>query len=277
MILAPVEVEKSIRNAVAPNLTRLDGEELSLVGLNLQAVINLKQLPSELVSQLNTTTDRFEYYSQLILIGHGGSLLWQKVKSCQESTIERKSGASAFKSPHPIDDFSRLHVENFFAKRFSSTDFEIIFPTSNQTLVNLQALGKFVGWHNTSPFAVGINQQWGSWFAYRAVVIVKSHYLSCFPTAETDHSESPCLSCQSRDCVQTCPANALSGDKLDLNRCIAYRKQPDSKCKDRCIARMACPVAAQHQYSLEQIQYHYGRSMETINRYQDKNDEKNTK
>lgn len=263
MTLAPVAVGKSIKNAVALNLARFDGGDLSLVGLNLQAVINLKQLPSDLSGQLNATTDRFEHYSQLLLIGNGGSLLWQNVKSCKES----------FPSSHPIDDFSTLQVKDFLIKRFSSIDFEIIFPCVKHTFVDFQALGKIAGWHNPSPFGLGINQQWGSWFAYRAVVLLKSHY----QTTEIDLSQSPCLSCQNRDCVQTCPANALSGDKLDLNRCIAYRKQPDSKCRDRCIARIACPIAEKNQYGLEQIQYHYGRSMETINRYPDKEDEKNSK
>jgi len=256
MTLVPVVVVKSIKNVVVHNLARFDGEALSLVGLNLQAVISLKQLPSDLTVQLNTSTDKFDHYSQLLLIGHGGSLLWQNVNRWKES----------YPSNHPIDDFSKFHVKDFLSKRFSSVDFEIIFPCVKQSFVNFQALGQLAGWHHPSPFGLGINQHWGSWFAYRAVVLLKSRYL----TTQIEHSKSPCLSCKNRDCVQTCPAYALSGDKLDLNRCIAYRKQPESKCKDRCIARMACPAAKQHQYRLEQIQYHYGRSMDTINRSLDK-------
>lgn len=255
-------VVKSLKSAVAPNQTKFDSEELSLVGLNLQATINLKQLPSNLVNQLSSISDKLDHYCQLILIGHAGRLLWQKVKAWQESK------PSDAKSQHPIDDFSRIHVEDFFAQRFSSDDFELIFPLSdeNQTHIGLQTLGEMAGWHNTSPFAVGINQQWGSWFAYRAVVLIKSDYLS----SEVASSPSPCLSCTHHICVQSCPADALVGNKLDLDRCISYRKVPDSRCKDRCIARMSCPVAGKHQYILEQIQYHYGRSLQTIEYYQSK-------
>ena len=114
-----------------------DGKPLSLVGLNLQAVINLKDLPLAVVNQLTFNTDRFEHYSQLILIGHGGRLLWRKVKIWQKET------ESAIESENPIDDFSIFHAERFFSQRFSSKDFEIIFPTSasNQTPIGLPIAG----------------------------------------------------------------------------------------------------------------------------------------
>lgn len=246
--------EKSIRNVVALDLTVFDGEALSLVGLNLQAIIKLKQLSSEIIDQLKQTTNRFDHYSQLLLIGHGGNLLWQNVKRWQQIN----------QSKHPIDDFSILNVEEFLSKKLSSDDFEIVFPISNKPYVNLQALGKIAGWHYPSPFALGVNQQWGSWFAYRAVVLLNSHYVTQFPMTETDNSPSPCESCITRNCIQSCPVDALAGDSLDLSRCLSYRKQSNSDCKDRCVARMVCPVAKSHQYSLEQIQYHYGRSMQII-------------
>lgn len=231
-------------------MTEFKGEQLSLVGLNLQAVMNLKDLPSELINQFSSLTSQLSDYSQLVLIGHGGKLLWQKVKE------------SGFRSDNTIDDYSREHVAKFFVERFSANDFRIIFPSNNtnQSPLGLQKLGEIAGWHNQSPFRVGINHQWGSWFAYRAVVLVKSDY----PVTQKLNADAPCLSCQERPCIPKCPANALVGDGLDLKACIAYRKQTESKCRDRCIARMACPVANKHQYNLEQTQYHYSLSMRMI-------------
>lgn len=232
---------------------QLDANELSRIGLNLQAVINIKDLPCKLVEQLLLTTDKLSYYSQLVLIGNGGKLLWTKIKE------------SGFSSENSIDDFSSNQVIQFFGKRFSTDDFELIFPNQNQNQpsLGLQTLGEIAGWHNPSPFKVGINQQWGSWFAYRAVVLVKSHYQPTIASTEP----SPCKTCQIKPCIQICPANALESNELDLDSCIAYRKQDNSKCKDRCIARMACPVADKHQYPLEQIQYHYSLSMRMIENY----------
>lgn len=254
-----------------------DGKELSLVGLNLQAIINLKDLPVEIVTQLSANTNQFDHFSQLILIGHGGRLMWEKLN---ESVIE---------SEHPVDDFSKFHVQGFFAKRLAIDDFELVFPTPNENNIpiGLQALGEMAGWHHPSPFGVGINQQWGSWFAYRVVVLVKSDYQTSVifkgaiskadvsqtvapeafdPKTAISEAQSPCQSCETKPCIQNCPASALEDKKLNLKRCVSYRMQARSKCKDRCLARMSCPVAAPHQYELEQIQYHYGRSLETIRR-----------
>jgi len=229
-----------------------EAKELSLVGLNLQAVINLKDLPQEIFNQLSPLTDKLTHYTQLILIGHGGQLLWKKINS------------SSFDSNNPIDDYSRLQTEMFFSRHFSTDDFEIIFPaltsSEKQKSIGLQKLGEIIGWHNESPFRVGINQEWGSWFAYRAVVLAKSDYL----VNQNDQALSPCSQCETKPCIQACPANALVGDGLDLDQCISYRKKADSKCKGRCLARMACPVAKEHQYEIDQIQYHYSLSMRMI-------------
>ena len=233
-----------------------NSEQLSLVGLNLQAVINIKDLPQSILEQLSHHSINLHNYTQLVLIGHVGKRLWQQVKLWH----------SSIKSENPIDDFSDEAIQNYFEKHFSNDDFELVFPYSNQsqksnsTPIGLQALGEVVGWHHSSPFRVGINEQWGSWFAYRAVVLVRSD----FKTSETLKSVSPCHSCDTKPCESSCPPNALDNDEFNLKHCIDYRKLDDSLCKDRCIARMSCPVATEQQYELEQIQYHYSHTMNMI-------------
>lgn len=202
------------------------------------------------MSQISANTNRLENFTQLILIGHGGQLMWEKL---HETPIA---------SSEPIDSYSRYHVENFFSEQLATDDFELIFPAlfENNVPIGLQALGEMAGWHYPSPFGIGVNDQWGSWFAYRAVVLAKSHYLP----SVVSKSQSPCQSCGLKPCIKRCPAKALKGEKLDLDACISYRSQTDSNCKDCCIARMSCPVALPHQYKIEQIKYHYGRSLKTI-------------
>ncbi len=244
-------VRKNTRSVVALNNQIFDGSQLSLVGLNLQAIFNIQNLPTHIIQQLRNNSKNLEHFSQLILIGHAGRLLWQKLKE------------SNFQSTNPIDNFSRHHAEKFFSKRFGAEEFEILFPsvTVSNHPIGLQTLGVIAGWHNQSPFRVGINQQWGSWFAYRAIILVKSNYQ---PSALKYRELSPCISCQTKDCITACPANALIDEDLNLQLCIQYRVQEGSKCNDRCIARMACPVAKTHQYPIEQIQYHYSQSMKII-------------
>ena len=230
---------------------KFEGKELSHLGLNLQAVINLKDLPPELNNQLALTSEKFNQYSQLILIGHAGQKLWQKLKRWQELNLSSKT------SEDPIDCFSKYHVEKYFNDRLNADDFEIIFPLSKpaqntqQSFLNLQEIGQLVGWHHPSPFGVGINQQWGSWFAYRAVVLSKSDFQPTKPL----NAMSPCQNCEKKPCIQACPADALDRESLNLDLCLSYRRKENSSCQERCIARMSCPVAKEHQYDLQQIKY----------------------
>ena len=273
MNLARVKAVKSLKSVVERSSQKplsaefdgksaFNGEALSLVGLNLQAVINLKNLSPETVNQLSFNTDKLSHYSQLVLIGHAGKQLWQKLKQWQalRNLSEKLSD--------PVDDFSKYHVQKYFNQRFKENDFELIYPltkaTQSNSSINLQTLGQIAGWHHQSPFGVGINQQWGSWFAYRAVVLLKSNYQPAKSPHSHFHSQSPCQSCENKPCIQSCPAGALDSAQLNLKACLSYRVQKDSRCQDRCIARMACPVAERHQYPLEQIQYHYSRSMQVI-------------
>jgi len=45
---------------------------------------------------------------------------------------------------------------------------------------------------------------------------------------------------------------------------VAYRKQPDSRCRITCVARTSCPVRPEHRYDDAQIAHSYSRSMAMI-------------
>lgn len=224
---------------------KLINKELEEAGINLQAVFDLASLPSSITSTLKALFPDFSNYRQLILFAHAGRRMWQQVKPTLSSTNEA------------IDSYSRHVVSRFCNHHLEGKAFRLIYPSNHP--VGLQSLGKLAGWHHDSPFRIGINQQWGSWFAYRAAVLADSNFE---PTSK-QQGPSPCTDCASKPCITACPAKALEND-FSLQACLDYRKRPDSQCKDRCLARMTCPVAKQHQYTLEQINYHYGISMKMI-------------
>jgi hypothetical protein len=56
----------------------------------------------------------------------------------------------------------------------------------------------------------------------------------------------------------------VTEEEFDFKKCFKYRQHPTSKCKDRCIARISCPVAPDARYPEEQIKYHYGRSLKSL-------------
>lgn len=218
---------------------------LDRCGLNRQHIFELAELSAEVSATLGETAP----YRQLILIGHGGKTLWECVKAA------RIAGAN------PIDDYSVQALEQCFAKHLPANRYRIIFPGNHP--VGLQQLGKLAGWHQPSPFMVGIDTEWGSWFAYRAALLTDTDFSPFLPV---DRS-SPCTTCQEKPCIGACPANALDGGDFSLQKCIAYRRRAGSKCQFTCLARVDCPVGAEHRYDDEQLRHSYGRSLEDLKKY----------
>lgn len=221
---------------------------LAAQGLNLQAVLDLRQLPADVTGSLALDETERSLYTQLLLIGHRGSQIWQ--------TMQERG----MRGEHPIDEFSRQLMTQLFAGPLAGHHYRIIFPSSLP--VGLQRLGELAGWRHDSPFRVGINKEWGSWFAYRAVVVTNT----ALPLTVRREATSPCNDCVSRACISACPASALE-PTFDLKACLGHRKQTDSSCQDRCLARNACPVGATHRYTDAQTSYHYLQSMPAIRQY----------
>lgn len=225
-----------------------DFTALNDAGLNLQAILNLDQLPAEMAAELRRRCDPAGRYRQLILVAHAGTRLWASVK------------ASGISSDNPIDDFSVSTVEQWFAAQFPDTACQIIYPGAIP--LGLQALGRIAGWHHASPFMVGIHQDWGTWFAYRVALLVATE----LPASTPRHSDSPCARCADQPCIASCPAGALDDGRFVLEKCLDYRRQASSRCKTTCIARITCPVGSAHRYSDEQIAHSYSISRKDIAR-----------
>lgn len=230
-------------------MSAVDFSALDAAGLNLHAVFDLARLPAPLQTQLRADFDPRQAYRQLLLIGHGGKRLWNALQ------------ASGIRSPHPIDDFSVRSVEQWFAAQLPGHALRIVYPGTMP--VGLQALGQIAGWHHASPFRVGVNQTWGSWFAYRVALLADTE----LPPTPALPGASPCAGCADKPCIASCPGAALEGEAFSLVKCVAYRRQADSRCKTTCIARLACPVGAEHRYEEAQIRHSYSRSLAEIERH----------
>lgn len=222
---------------------------LDRVGLNLQAIFDVDALPAALQRSLPGDKGAARRYRQLILIGNAGPKLWDSIK------------AARLDSADPIDDFSIRTTNEWFAAQFGDAPWLRLYP--GDAPLDLQGLGRLAGWHHPSPFKVGINQRWGTWFAYRVALLADTD-ITPTPVRQT---ESPCSRCIERPCVAACPAQAMANDEFDLARCIGYRRQADSACAQTCVARMDCPVGTEHRYHEEQIRHGYSNSLRMIEWY----------
>lgn len=89
------------------------GVMLDRCGLNRQAIFDLDALPDDIFGQRSVQTAG---YRQLILIGHGGTALWQAV------------GKSGITGRDPIDDFTLRAVRQWMAEELPGHHYAIVYP-----------------------------------------------------------------------------------------------------------------------------------------------------
>lgn len=234
-----------------PPYQTLTSAILNEAGLNCHAVFDIADLPEAARAVLFERCPQARQYRQLILIAHAGNRFWQALQASLQDGIHQDHA-------HPVDDFSVAKVQQFLHAEAADVAYQIVYPGAYT--ISLQELGKLAGWHHPSPFMVGINPHFGSWFAYRAVVLANTGFAPTPPV----NTVSPCNSCSTRVCIDSCPANALDDGQFHMLKCVQYRQQADSKCQNTCLARLSCPVATEHRYSEQQMHYHYGRSMRVL-------------
>ena len=216
---------------------------LEAAGLNRHVVFDIDTLPPEIGKTLDAPGQ------QLILIGHAGRQLWTSVK------------AVGMTGSDLIDDFTVQTVQSWFAEQLPGHSYQILYP--GNCLIGLQALGKLAGWHRDSLFMLGIDPFWGSWQAYRALVVADTNFSAILPVDR--QQASPCATCPDAPCIQHCPAGALSrSGEFALRLCLDYRRQPESACRYTCLARLACPVGREHRYDADQLRHTYAQSLKMI-------------
>ena len=224
-------------------------------GLNRQHVFNLADLPADLLAPLDLRPGE----TQLLLFGHAGRRLWDCVQAQQ---ADGRLGAE-----HPIDEHSQRTVERWLREALPGTRARFVYPVGLPPgqHVGLQRLGSLAGWHHASPFMVGIDARWGSWFAYRAAVVTDSG-LPPSPAVDLGH---PCPTCTHRRCIEACPGRALDSGRMEIEACQRQRLTEGSPCASGCVARLACPVGAEHRYDISQLRHSGRGSLEAIRRHRE--------
>lgn len=227
-----------------------DTMALDAAGLNLLAVFALDDLPAAVREQV----DGGHAFRQLILVGNGGPAMWAALEAEPDG----------MRPDDPIDAFSVRRVCGWLAEVAPGCGYRIVYP--GPMPIDLQALGERAGWHHPSPFMLGINTRWGTWFGYRVALVAATGFA---PTPAADLA-SPCASCTGRPCAAACPAGAIAADGeggYALRSCIDSRRARDSACRATCLARLACPVGRASRYGDAQLRHSYGHSLREIERY----------
>ena len=225
-------------------------ESLAASGLNLFAVLACTDLPTAVTTIMHSSNIPLANYTRLVLTGHGGKTLWSQLQQTDISIAD------------PVDTYSLNLTQQFIDGYLDGAASLIVYPSDN--LVPLGQLGELTGWSHPSPLGQGINAEYGVWFAYRTAFLTTA----VLPIMTSPLTDSPCTSCIDQPCLTACPVGATEENgRFAITLCTQHRLQSNSPCADRCLARMACPIAPEHRYTLPQIQYHYWDSLKTLKKY----------
>ncbi|AHD08137.1 hypothetical protein [Phaeobacter gallaeciensis] len=95
----------------------------------------------------------------------------------------------------------------------------------------------------TSPSQMLVHDRYGMMISFRGAL----YFTTPFDLPPPPRAEAPCLTCDTRPCVTTCPVAALNdGGPYDLEACHDHLDSPEgTSCLSAgCLARRACPLSA---------------------------------
>lgn len=223
--------------------------DLSGAGFNLVAAVTPQLLPKTLAAQLGEDQD-----TTAVVVAAGGRDLWQTMND-----------AGALSLTEPFDEFTIARVTEIFDARLPGVQYEFAYPGTGAA--PLIGLGEYLGWSSPSFLGLGINSEFGLWFAYRALLRVHA----ALPHSPPKSAPELCETCVARDCVAACPAGAVTQvGNFSIESCADFRVGANSQCAASCLARLACPVGKAHQYTEPQFSHHQGRSLSGLKRWLNK-------
>ena len=195
------------------------------------------------IDKISLTSNFFSPgFKGIMIVGNGGADFWKFFLK------EKKDGHE-----NPIDKLIINDLEKKLTESgFKSTDFQRFYPHSDYTPPLLQ-ISRHFNLSRPSKLGLDINPEFGPWFGLRALFLFKK----ALPEISPNPFESPCDRCSLKPCLKSCPGNVFKNGNFNPEDCQTFRFKKDSPCEDKCDARIACPIGKEHQYSKEQMSYHY--------------------
>jgi len=184
----------------------------------------------------------------LALVGNIGSSYWPVFSQ----SPEYRDGKA-----NPLDRWSRRVAESIAA----ALPVLPVYPFEGPPYYPFQQWAQRAEALQQSPIGVMMHPDYGLWHSYRFALLGAQ-----FATRKTPPpTESPCINCEAKPCLQSCPVGAFDDNGYDVTRCAGYLQQtPQAECHTTgCLARYACPIASDLRYSPAQGQFHLRAFLET--------------
>ena len=182
-------------------------------------------------------------FKSIALIGNRGSSYWSVFEQSPEYVDNQVN---------PLDRWSRRIGEQL-AEEIGA---RVIFPFDGPPFYPFQQWAKRAGSLEQSPMGLMIHPEYGLWHSYRFGLLLRSAEANLI--SQPVISTTPCQTCSSQACLNTCPAGAFDKHGYKVRACVGYlRDNPDALCHSSgCQARLACPVGEDHKYQPTQNRFH---------------------
>lgn len=209
-------------------------QDLELHGLYARGSTNLTAAEIE-------TYEFGDEVKSVTLVGNIGSSYWP---------IFSQSGEYLDGRTNPLDRWSRRIAGEIVTRH----PVQAIFPFTGPPYYPFLQWAQRAESLTQSPLGLMIHAEYGLWHSYRFALLMAS----VAADAPVPQAGDPCLSCESRPCLNTCPVDAFDGNGYAVDRCATYLKNtPQADCHSNgCLARYACPVAPGYRYTAQQNQFH---------------------
>ena len=185
-----------------------------------------------------------------MILGNGGKSFWNFFSKNHDG---------------PIDDFVTNYIEaTLLESGLKKDDFQRFYPHPDHTPPLLQ-MSRHFNLSKPSKLGLDINSKFGPWFGLRALFLFKK----ALPEIAPEPFPSPCDQCSLRPCLKSCPGNVFKNGTFSQESCKGFRLKENTPCENKCDARLACPIGKEHQYSTEQMSYHYKHSLKMLRESRD--------
>lgn len=177
----------------------------------------------------------------LVLLGAGRGF-WPAFSASSEKTDAR---------PDPLDRWSTRVVTDL-ASRFQA---DAVFPFGGPPYAPFIPWAKATGRTFNSPVGMLVHDTVGMMISFRGALHLP-HLIDCPPPPL---AQSPCMSCEDKPCLSTCPVDALSdAHAYDVPACRTYLGSSEgARCMTKgCAVRRACPLSAGAARSNTQSAFH---------------------
>lgn len=242
-------------------------EELKQSGLDLAAPLQLDierdddaQLLREAWAQLNLPA----WVSTRLQRGPTGALVIGNTRAIWEPFIARLTKDERLRSHlDPLDTYVErvVHHALLNAQLEVGANVWVGFAHSLQPLpIPIQRIAARAGMAHIGPAGLAIHPTFGPWFALRALIVFLQPIQVQIPSQGESSScvgcAAPCASAlkRARGLAQLRPHRGQENLEKTIPADLSHRSQLWLKVRD------ACPVGAQHRYSLNQIAYHYDKN-----------------